>query len=112
MAAWRPASVVIGNVVKIATMMVVTAIIANHFGEAATLAKVSRGDVMMPMKRAGRLFAAGGAPATVGGVVMDSALKAEIGPVQGVRERPIVPRTYTICRGKRFPGVPANPHAE
>ena len=35
----------------------------SHFGAATTLANVSFGDVMMPMKRANRFFGAGVTPA-------------------------------------------------
>src|SRR5436309_2847606 len=38
MAAWRPASVVIGRALKMPMMTAVSASMPNHFGEAATLA--------------------------------------------------------------------------
>ena len=74
--AWRPASVVSGNALKMRDdARVVTASIPNHFGCATTLTNVSRGDVMTPMKRATRLFGAGAVPDAVGGVVISDVLK-------------------------------------
>src|SRR6266545_6088112 len=70
MAAWRPASVVIGSAVKNAAITAVSASIPNHFGKTATFANVSRGEVRTPMKRAGRPIGDGAGAAAVGGVVI------------------------------------------
>src|SRR5688572_26263598 len=64
---WRrvaslPASVVIGSAAQKAMTTVQSTSIPNHRGYAATDWNVSFGAVMTPMKRAGRLNGAAGAP--------------------------------------------------
>src|SRR5436190_21099571 len=83
--------------------------IAAHPKWFGMLAKVSRGAVRAPMKRATRFFGAGVAPAAIAGVVMQFCLKVENRSVQSVRERPIVPCTYTTPVTKMFPDAASEP---